>query len=70
MAKAESSLATQVRSRNIRLRHFLFTRRVLGHDVPDCPCGWRRQDAKHIVLFCEIYAGSRRRLIKEAGIND
>ena len=60
LAKAESSLATQIRTEKIGLADFLHRRRVPTVASPACPCGWHRQTAKHIIMFCPMYNfGSR-----------
>ena len=60
LAKAESSLATQIRTEKIGLADFTHRRRVPVATSPACPCGWHRQTAKHIIMFCPLYDfGSR-----------
>ena len=60
LAKAESSLATQIRTEKIGLADFLHRRRVPTVTSPACQCGWHRQTAKHIIMFCPLYDfGSR-----------
>ena len=34
---------------------------------PACGCGWRRQDPKHIIIFCPNHVATRNKLYKEAG---
>ena len=69
LRKAESSVAVQMRSGKIGLNAFLNRIRVPGID-PDCRCGWRRQDVKHILLFCPRSREDRPRLLAEAGTRD
>ena len=60
LAKAESSLATQIRTEKIGLAAFLHRQCVPTVTSPACPCGWRRQTAKHVIMFCPLYdVGSR-----------
>ena len=60
LAKAESSLTTQIRTEKIGLADFLHRQRVPTAISPVCPCGWHRQTAKHIIMFCPLYDfGSR-----------
>lgn len=33
---------------------------------PECQCGWKRQDPKHVIIFCPHLASNRRRLYEEA----
>ena len=54
LAKAESSLATQIRTKKIGLADFLHRQRVPGVTSPECPCGWHRQTAKHVIMFCPL----------------
>ena len=69
LRKAESSVAVQMRSGKIGLNLFLNKMRVPGVD-PGCECGWRKQDVKHILLFCPKSQGDRPRLLTEAGTRD
>ncbi len=69
LRKAESSVAVQMRSGKIGLNAFLNRIRVPGID-PDCRCGWRRQDVKHILLFCPRSREDKPRLLAEAGTRD
>lgn len=64
--KAESSLAIQLRT-EVGFAAFLHARRVPGVLSPACQCGWRRQDPKHIIMFCPDHAATRDRLFEEAG---
>ena len=34
---------------------------------PACGCGWRRQDPKHVIMFCPNHAATRNRPYEEAG---
>ena len=70
LRKVESSMATQMRTGKIGLNHFLWTRRVPGVTSASCPCGWRKQDVKHVLLFCPFYNERRPRLIRQAGTTD
>lgn len=51
MAKAESSLATQIRTEKIGLAAFLYHRKVPGIPTAACQCGWPKQTAKHVIMF-------------------
>ena len=35
-----------------------------------CPCGWRKQTVKHVLLFCPRLAKERGELIQQAGTSD
>ncbi len=70
LAKAESSVLTQMRTGKISLAHFLHTMRVPEFFSAHCTCGWIRQDVKHVLLFCPELAEGRQELIDSAGIQD
>jgi len=63
LRKAESSMAVQLRSGKIGLNHFLRQRKVPGVRSAECICGWRKQTAKHMLLFCPRLADMRAELI-------
>ena len=67
LRKAESSLAVQLRTEKVGFAAFLYERKVPGVLSPACECGWRRQDPKHIIVFCPNHAATRNRLYEEAG---
>ena len=69
LSKATSSLVTQIRSEKIGLNAFLASRRVPDKTAP-CPCGWARQTAKHILLFCPDFAEGRDEFLTAAGSHD
>ena len=70
LAKAESSLAVQLRTGKIGLADFLHHRRVPGYESPACQCLHPRQTAKHVLLFCPRFADSRPDLVARAGTTD
>ena len=67
LRKAESSVAVQLRTEKVGFAAFLHERKVPGVLSPACGCGWRRQDPKHIIIFCPNHAATRNRLYEEAG---
>lgn len=69
LKKAESSMAIQKRTGKIGLAEFLYKRQVLGIETASCPCGWRKQDIKHILMFCQDYNG-RELMLQKAGSID
>ena len=50
----------------IRFEAFLYERRVSDVLSPACQCGWRRQDRKHLVIFCPNHGSNRHRLFRRA----
>ena len=69
-AKAESSLATQIRTEKIGLKAFLYDCKVPGFEDPACSCGWVRQTAKHILMYCSSWKDQRTRMQNDAGTQD
>ena len=63
-------MAVQLRSGKNGFNHFLHKARVPGFLSARCSCGWRNQDAKHIILHCLELSVSRRELMKEAETHD
>ena len=57
----------QPRTKKVGFTAFLHARRVPDVISPACQCGWRRQDPKHVILFCPRHAHIRRRLLEAAG---
>lgn len=70
LLKAESTLATLLRTEHIGLNDYLYRRGVPDCPSPLCECGWPRQTVKHIVLFCPRYARDRDKMIQEARSSD
>ena len=69
LAKAESALSIQIRSEKIGLADFLFRRRVPDVLTPKCPCGWPKQTAKHVIMFCKLNS-NRRSMLRSIGTNN
>ena len=69
ISKATSSLITQIRTEKIGLNAFLTDRHVPDKQAT-CTCGWPRQTAKHILLFCPEFADRRASLFEAAGTRD
>ncbi len=67
LRKAESSLASQLRTGTNGLDAFFFQARVPSVSSPLCSCGRGRQTAKHVLIFCPKYAGARHQLRDEQG---
>jgi len=70
LTKAESAIATQLRTGRIGLKSYLHDRGVPGFDSPSCPCGSNRQTAKHIVIHCPLYIEGRAAMLHRAGTSD
>jgi hypothetical protein len=68
-SKPMTALVTQIRTEKIGLNGFLTDRQVPGYS-PECPCGWSRQTAKHVILNCPIYENQRQGLYAAAGTRD
>lgn len=52
LKRAQSSVATLIRSEHIGLRSYLYRRKVPGVDNPKCPCGYPSQNVKHMIMAC------------------
>ena len=70
LLKAQSTVATLLRTEHVGLNDYLCRRKVPGYDSPLCDCGWPRQTVKHIVLFCLRFARDRDKMIQEAATSD
>ena len=65
LAKAESSLAVQIRTEKMGFAQFLH-QRVPAVMSPACECGWHSHTAKHIIRYCSLRP-NRQRMLEEAG---
>jgi hypothetical protein len=70
LTRAESTVATLLRTEHIGLNDYLCRRRVPGYLKPDCGCGWPRQTPKHIILFCPTQMTGRAEMLSEAKTTD
>lgn len=70
LTRAESTVATLLRTEHIGLNDYLCRRRVPGYSKPDCDCGWPRQTPKHIILFCPTQMTGRVEMLSEAKTTD
>lgn len=59
-----------MRTGKIGLAEFLYKCRVPGVASPSCACGWRTQDAKHVLIHCPNFEDQRQSLIEAAGTDD
>lgn len=65
LEKAESWLATQIRSGKIGLIDFLYRQQVPSVASPACLCGAPRQTARHVLLLCNDHPN--RDLLRASG---
>lgn len=70
LLKAESTMATLLRTEHIGMNDYLHRRRVPGYDNSLCECGWPKQTVKHILLFCPRFARDRDKMLQEAESSD
>lgn len=70
LRKAESSIAIGLRSGKVGLNHFLQKQKVPGFERGDCPCGWWKQDVRHILIFCPNLDQIRPQLFEQAETKD
>jgi len=68
-SKPTSAIVTQIRTEKIGLNAFLTTMKVPGYTAT-CECGWIRQTAKHVILYCPQHQEQRDKLYQEAGTRD
>lgn len=68
MTKAESILATQIRTERIELKAYLSQCQVPGFDSPACECEWDRQTAKHILTHCPTQGHLRPVMLDNTGV--
>ena len=59
LTRAQSSVATQLRTEHIGLRTYLHRRRVPGVDSPACPCGYQSQNVQHALTRCDRWSNNR-----------
>jgi hypothetical protein len=52
LCKAESSILTQMRTGNIGLSEFLYTRKVPGFESAACECGTSGENTQHVLWAC------------------
>jgi len=68
--RAESTVATLLRTEHIGLNDYLCRLHVPGYSKPDCGCAWPRQTPKHIILFCPTHLAGRSEMLQEAKTTD
>ena len=60
-------MVIQLRTEKVGSAAFLHARHVPDVISPACQWRWRRQDPKHVIVFCPHHARNRRRLFEAAG---
>ena len=70
LQKAESTLATHIRTKRIGLEAYLHSRKEPEVESPECSCGRARQTANHVLLFCPDHEELRKRMLHKAGSQD
>ena len=70
LQKAESTLATHIRTERIGLNAYLHSRTVPGTDSPRCECGRSHQTAKQVLKHCPDWTHLRSRMLRDAGSSD
>jgi hypothetical protein len=70
LSKAQSTIATLIRTENIGLADYLYRKQIPGYDSPTCSCEWQRQTPKHVLLFCPKWEDRRQALIADAKTED
>ena len=66
LKRAQSSVATLIRSEHIGLRSYLYRRKVPGVDNPKCPCGYPSQNVKHMIMACPQWVKGRAEVWRKA----
>ncbi|KHJ30542.1 hypothetical protein EV44_g4290 [Erysiphe necator] len=66
LSRAQSSIATQVRSEHNGLNSYLYRRKVPGVEAPSCQCGYRSQNVKHMIMACPRWAKGRGEILRKA----
>ena len=69
MYKAESTLATHIRTGKISLKVYLYQQRVPAFESPECDCNNGTQTAKHVLMHCRSYQALRVRMFAAAATN-
>ena len=69
LTAAEAAIYVQIRTEKIGLNGFLKDMRVSNVNA-ECNCGWQRQTAKHIALFCSKWQDKRQLLLATTNYKD
>lgn len=68
LKRAQSSIATQIRSGHVGLNSYLYRRQVPGIESPRCQCGYQSQNVKHMIMQCPRWAEGRAEIWRKAKI--
>ena len=66
LSRAQSSLATQLRSEHIGLNSYLHRRKVPGVNNPKCQCEYPSQNVKHMIMSCPRWTKGRGEILRLA----
>lgn len=66
LCKAKNSLTIQLPTEKVEFAAFFYERRVLIVLSPASQCGWRRQNPRHMIIFCPDHGLAQSRLFKKA----
>ncbi|KAI0996447.1 hypothetical protein K3495_g11734 [Podosphaera aphanis] len=66
LSRAQSSIATQIRSEHIGLNAYLYRRKIPGVESPICQCGYPTQNIRHMVMTCPQWAKGRGEVLRRA----
>ena len=64
-SRAQSSIATQVKSENTGLSAYLYRRNVPRVGKSCCQCGYPSQNIKHMAMFCARWVKERGKLLRK-----
>ncbi|KAI1003651.1 hypothetical protein K3495_g4555 [Podosphaera aphanis] len=66
LSRAQSSIATQIRSKHIGLNAYLYRRKIPRVESPICRCGYPTQNIRHMVMTCPQWAKGRGEVLRRA----
>ena len=70
LQKAESILATYIRTERIDLNAYLHSRNISGTNSSRCDCGWSHQTTKHVLMHCSDWSHLRSRMLQDADFSN
>ncbi|KAI1003950.1 hypothetical protein K3495_g4261 [Podosphaera aphanis] len=66
LTRAQSSIATQIRSEHIGFNSYLYRRKVPGVDDPSCTCGFPSQNVEYMIMACPRWSKGRAEVWRKA----